>query len=162
MAAQITVVSFLVSNLLKNKPKWDNPKIQFGFSFCSCSLLWVMHKKKKKFLRLFLVWASSFHYPRAGPSKPRVVEAWHSALLDSSSCTLTGENQLWNKAGGLPGNWKGVIKNGLFQTTSDVLLAEGNRLLGIWTALGFGLNCKVGWDFRPPGSCSLKTQLEAY
>lgn len=144
--------------------------------FCGCLLLWVMgfFVFGKALAEEISLWAiacpapclssnsSPLHCPRAGPSKSRVVEAWHSALLDSSSCTLTGENQLWSKAGGLPGNWKGVIKNGLFQTTSDVLLAEGNRLLGIWTALGFGLNCKVGWDFRPPGSWGLKTQLKAY
>lgn len=91
-----------------------------------------------------------------------VVGAWYSAFLDSSSCTLTRENQLRSEAGVLPGNWKEVIKNGVFQTTSDILLVEGNRLLGIWTALSFGLYCKIGWDFRPPVSWGLRTQLKAY
>lgn len=105
---------------------------------------------------------SLFHCPRAGPLQPGVMGAWHNTLLDSSSCIFTGENQLWSEAGNLPGNWTEVIKNGIFQTTSDVFLAEGNRLLGIWTALDFGLNCNVDWDFRPPGSWGLRKQLKAY
>lgn len=159
---------------LKISQKWYNPKFNLDsvppVVRCGVMHCFVFGKAGAEAIAL---WATacpspclpshpSLPCPRAGPSQPGVVGAWHSALLGSSSCTLAGENQLWSEAGGLPGNWKGVIKNGIFQTTSDVLLAEGNRLLGIWTALGFGLNCKVGWDFRPPGSWGLRTQLKAY